>query len=134
MYCTNCGNKILSSEKFCINCGFQVLSNSDNEPTSQTTLEVTVSKKKDEKWYHRLGIVIYVLAHLPLLIVVPVVWSENAEYYSSYSKAYYGSDLESFWYSLLTIIIWVGVLRLIKMTVNYIVRGIKPKFKDLLHF
>ncbi len=133
MFCTNCGNKIDSNEKFCTNCGFQVMNANNSSNTPQAEVVSTI-KKRNEKWYHRLGVVIYVVAHLPLLFIVPAVWSANARYYSTYSKKFYGSDAEAFGYSLLTIIIWLIVLRLIKMATKYIVIGKKPKMKDLMFF
>ncbi len=132
MFCTNCGNKIDINEKFCTNCGLEGLGINNKNP--QTARETAISVKKDEKLYHRLGVVIYVIAHLPLLVIVPVVWSENARYYSSYTKTYSGSDFEAFLYSVLTIIICLLVLRLIKMATKYIVIGIKPKMRDLIFF
>jgi len=133
MFCTNCGNKIDLNEKFCTNCGFQVMS-ANNISIAPEVKDTPTLNKKNERWYHRLGVVIYFVAHLPLLFIVPVVWSENASYYSTYSKKFYGSDAEAFGYSLLTIIIWLIVLRLLKMATKYIVIGKKPKMKDLMFF
>lgn len=127
MFCEECGNRYGEGENFCIKCG-----NSLNGTTD------LVSKKRDtkhnERWWHRLANVVYVVAHLPLLLVVPLVWSENARYYSSYSEEYRGSDGEALWYCILTIVIWVVVLRLIKIAVRYVASGVKPQFKDLLRF
>ena len=134
MYCENCGNEYSPEENFCIKCG---------SPLGAASLESTVKpvnempeakKKKDERWYHRLGVVAYVIAHLPLLIVLPIVWSENDTSYNSYSRSYTDTSGEAFWYCLLTLVIWVLVLRLIKMALKYVVRGTKPKFKDLIYF
>jgi|GEM_PF-1613913 hypothetical protein len=134
MYCENCGNEYSPEENFCIKCGNALEeAGSNNAPVSVSEMP-DFNKKQDERWYHRFGIVVYVLAHLPLLIVVPIVWSENAREYSTYYKSYRGSDSEAFWYCFLTIIIWIGVLRLIKIATRYIIGGTKPKFKDLLYF
>lgn len=127
MFCEKCGNKYGDGENFCIKCGSS-LSN------TVTSVNKTLEVKKDERWWHRLANVVYVAAHLPLLIVVPIIWSENARYYSSYSKEYRGSDGEALWYCILTIVIWIVVLRLIKMAVRYIGVGVKPRMKDMLRF
>jgi ABC-type uncharacterized transport system fused permease/ATPase subunit len=123
MFCVTCGNELDEVEKFCTECG--------NTTTPEESVTEIVS---EERWWHRLGIVIYITVHLPLLIIVPLVWSSNAEYYSSYSNTYRGSDGDAFWYSVLTIIIYIGVIRLMKMAVKYITKGIKPKWRDVLYF
>lgn len=123
MFCITCGNKLNDGEKFCTECG------------NLTTSEKSVTKAhNDERWWHRLANVFYVFAHLPLLIIVPLVWTENARQYSTYYKTYRGSDGEAIWYCFLTIVIWLLVLRLAKMALRYIVHGSKPKFKELLFF
>lgn len=124
MFCEKCGNKYGEAEKFCIKCG--------NSLGETMTPRNTPTTNKDERWWHRLANVVYVAAHLPLLLMVPLVWTENAREYSSYYKEYRGSDGEALWYCILTIVIWVAVLRLIKMAVRYVGVGVKPSFKDLL--
>lgn len=131
MFCINCGTQIKDDEKFCTGCGVAVQTKKDTDKTSEIP---QTSDKPTQQWWQRLGIVVYILAHLPLLIMVPLVWSSNAEYYSSYSGGYRGSDSEAFWYCILTILIWVGVLRLIKLASSYVIVGAKPKLKDLLYF
>ena len=133
MFCTNCGNEIISHEKFCTNCGLKVMSANKSSIASEFK-DVSILKIENGKWYHRLVVVIYVVAHLPLLFIIPAVWSANARYYSTYSKKFYGSDAEAFGYSILTIIIWLIVLRLIKMATKYVVLGKKPNIKDLVFF
>jgi cytoskeletal protein RodZ len=61
---------------------------------------------------------------LPLLIIIPVVWSENS--YSYYGG---GSEGEAFWYSLLTLVIYMAIARLIKIAVLYVALGRKPEWK-----
>jgi hypothetical protein len=131
MFCEKCGNKYQQGENFCTNCGAS-LENKLFNATTPTPAEPET--KKEERWWHRLANVIYIIAHLPLLIIVPLVWTENARQYSTYTKTYRGSDGEALWYCFLTIVIWLLVLRLVKMTLKYIARETKPKFKDLLHF
>lgn len=117
MYCENCGNKIDESHKFCTKCGHSTV------PTEKTTARQSEILPNDRGW-HRLLKVLYIVAYLPLLIVIPIVWNESS--YSRYSGDTYG---EAFWYSLLTLVAWVIVLRLIKIAVLYVVIGRKPEWK-----
>ena len=100
----------------------------------QKTEVTTDSINKDEKWYHRLAIVVYILSHIPLIFVVQAVWLEYAREYSYYHKTYVGSDADALWLSFIAIIIYILVLRLIKMIIKYILKGTKPKLKTLLYF
>lgn len=118
MFCENCGNKLDSSHKFCTRCGSSA-THVENTTASQPEVSLDGSK------WRRLLKVLYIVAYLPLLIVVPIVWSESS--YSSYYGYNYG---EAFWYSFLTFIIWVIVLRLMKIAVLYVIIGYKPKWKE----
>lgn len=132
MFCTQCGNKLDEGSKFCTGCGMsQVHTSSQTQSYEQREKSVQVT---EEKWWHRVGVVAYVIAHLPLLIVVPIVWEDNAQRYSYILEDYIGSDSEAFWACIMTIFFWILTLRLIKMTLKYIVSAKKPKFKDLLYF
>lgn len=120
MYCENCGNKINSSDRFCTKCGHsQIDQTVAAKPSQHTNL--------NDKWWYRLLLVIYVSVHLPLLAIIPLVWNENLPYCYSYSC--HGSYGEAFWYSLLTLAIYIGVLRLIKIAIMYIAFSEKPKWK-----
>ena len=126
MFCENCGSKIDSSHKFCIKCGRSI--SADTKKTSTPNL----TPQKEDKWWHRLSRVFYIVLYLPLLLIVPLVWSENtpSSYYSYYSKetTYSGSYGEAFWYSLITLIIYLVVVRLIKITFQYIVSAKRPEW------
>jgi len=128
MFCTNCGKKKEDTEKFCTQCG-----ESGNGEVLISDYAAT-NEKVNERWWDRLFRVFYITVHLPLLLIVPIVWSENALQYSSYYKTWRGSDVVAFWYSVLTIFFWLLALRLIKMAIKYIVKGTSPKFNDLLRF
>jgi hypothetical protein len=135
MFCIKCGKKIQYDEKFCTSCGASIITDKNSETKSSAEKEDQYSSSKSEStWWKRLLFVTYIVAHLPLLIVVPVVWMENSRRYSSYSNSYYGSDGEAFWYVILTIFFWLLTLRLLKIALKYIANGIKPKLKDLLYF
>lgn len=125
MYCQHCGNKIEDSEKFCSKCGYSVV--------PKATEDTHHAQIADDKWYLRLAKVIYIFLYIPLPFTLWGVWtsSDPYSYYSSYSREWisYGSYEEAFWYSLLTLVIWIGVLRLLKIAVLYIATGRKPVWK-----
>lgn len=122
MYCENCGNKLDTSHKFCTKCGHSAAS-TDSKITKQNHSTL------DERWWHRLLKVLYIIAYLPLLLIIPLVWSENSSSYDYYSRTYTDTIGEAFWYSLLTLVIYMAVVRLIKIAVLYIAVGRKPEWK-----
>ena len=122
MYCEKCGNKINISDKFCTKCGHSVM---QVEKSEQAPEVFTV--QLNERWWHRLLKVLYIVAYLPLLLIIPLVWSSNTlSCYYSYCS---GSYTEAFWYSILALVIYVLILRLVKLAVNYVVGGRKPEWK-----
>ena len=125
MFCEKCGNKLKENHKFCTECGHSNLDKQESKQTPSNILE--------QKWWFRLAKVFYIFLYMPLPFVIIGVWSENDpySYYSSYSNQYYshGSYSEAFWYSLLTLVVWVVILRLIKITFLYIAFGKKPQWK-----
>lgn len=133
MFCTNCGNKITGKEKFCTECGASI-HDGQKVSTAENLSHSDIKSVHHERWWYRLAVVMYITAHLPLLVVVPLVWDANSRYYSTYSKTYSGSDWEAFGACVITIFFWVLTLRLIKLALRYVVSGKKPKFKDVLKF
>ncbi len=130
MYCTECGRKIEDNNKFCTNCGHAYFHLVDQNSDRQTNLTST----NQEKWWYRLLKVIYIFIYLQILWIVPVVWSENSStYVSGGNYSYYGHYEDTFGaafgYSLLTIVIFVVILRLVKISVQYIILGYRPKWK-----
>ena len=119
MYCKNCGNNIESNQIFCTKCGNKVNSDLSKNKTP-------FSKAKE--WWQRLLDVVYILAYIPLILIIIVVWNSNAQscYYNSCS----GSLSESFGYSILALIIYMVILRLIKLAVVYVVSGQKPEWDN----
>lgn len=113
MFCEECGNKIKDGHKFCIKCGYSIVSNSPENKKRELV--------DNEKWWHRLLKVLYIISYIPLLIIIPIVWSTNTCYYCSKS--------DSFWYSLLTLFIYVVIIRLIKIAILYVILGRRPKWK-----
>jgi len=128
MFCKNCGNKIEKDLKFCTKCGNSVVYNEkENFKINQKIIIL------NDKWWHRLLKVIYIITYIPLLLIVPLVWSENLPYCYTYTYSVpscSGSYSESFWYSLLTLVIYVVIIRLIKIAVLYVVVGQKPEWKN----
>ena len=123
MYCEHCGTKIDKSHKFCTKCG---------NATDPAQVKATVTQHPvlalNDKWWHRLLKVLYIIVYFPLLGIVPMVWSSNVPYcYASYSC--YGSYSEAFWYSVLTLVIYVVTIRLIKISVIYVAFGRKAEWK-----
>lgn len=123
MFCDKCGHQ-LNNERFCPNCGQEIYH------TKIETVHILVSQ---DKWYIRLAKVIYIALYIPLPFVFCGVWTSNTpySYYSSYSNEYisYGSYSEAFWYSLLTLVVWIVILRLLKITIFYVFSGRKPNWK-----
>lgn len=121
MYCENCGNKIQDGYKFCTKCG--------NSTDGSTKGNVGTSSKQShsEAWWFRLLKVLYIVLYLPLLIIVPFVWSTNSSSYSYYGNT--DTTGQAFWYSLLTLLVYMVIVRLIKLATLYIAVGRKPEWK-----
>lgn len=119
MYCEHCGTKLEQGHKFCTKCGHSTV-----PVQTKTASAHQPALSLNDKWWHRLLKVLYVVTYLPLLVIIPVVWSENS--YSYYGG---GSSGEAFWYSLLTLVIYMAIARLIKIAVLYVALGRKPEWK-----
>ena len=119
MYCEHCGTKLEQGYKFCTKCGHSTL-----PAQTKTVAPPQPALSLNDKWWHRLLKVLYVISYLPLLIIIPTVWSESS--YSYYSGSTEG---EAFWYSLLTLVVYMAIARLIKITVLYVAFGRKPEWK-----
>lgn len=126
MFCENCGNKMQEGHKFCTKCGHSNMTSS-----TAPIIKQTIPLATNEKWWHRLLRVVYIFLYLQILWIVPVVWSSNSSSYSGYyGGTYHYEDTPgaAFWYSVLAIVIFVVVLRLIKLTVLYVAKGQKPEW------
>lgn len=126
MFCTNCGKQIPEKSSFCTECGYS---------TEQgVQLKTSPANHLDQKWWLRFAKVIYISLYIPLPFVLFVVWSENSEYcnygyYPNYNTTCTNTLGEAFWYSLLTLVILVVILRLVKTTFLYISLAQKPQWK-----
>ncbi len=126
MFCEHCGNKLDISYKFCTKCGQLVFS-----AQTKTTAIKQPALTLNDKWWYRLLKVIYILLYVPLLGIIPLVWSENSSSYNYFSRPYTVTDTSgsAFWYCLLTLVIYIIIARLIKISVLYISIGRKPEWK-----
>jgi uncharacterized membrane protein YvbJ len=115
MFCDNCGNKIQQGHKFCMTCGQTV--------SCRSVGETSANHVHDQKWWFRLVKVLYIVFYIPLPFVIWGVWAANSETYNYYTRKYTSTVANAFWYSLLTLIIYVVVLRLLKITFLYIAFG-----------
>lgn len=135
MFCTNCGAKLNTDTSFCTECG-KATSLVENQPKPTPSYQtITQPKSVSERWWHRLGRVIYYGMYLNLLWMIPLTWSENTSYYSSYSKTYSDSYGEAFWYTLLACVIYVGILRVFNIGTVYVVKVEKLNWhKEVISF
>lgn len=122
MFCENCGNKIQEGHKFCTKCGHS--SAVDSFPVKSSRAAVIA----DEKWWHRLLKVGYIISYIPLILIVIAVWSANSSDYNYYTRTYTDTSGAAFLWSCLAIAIYVVVIRLIKLAVLYVAFGQKPEW------
>lgn len=100
---------------------------------NESTSKISISTNLDQKLWYRLSKVVYVILYGFLLIIISTVWDVNSSTYTGYSTAYGGiyEDTygKAFWYSLLALLIYIAIVRLIKITFLYIALGQKPQWK-----
>lgn len=118
MNCTNCGDKTKEDASYCTSCGGETKEMKEGD-----------TNLSEDKWWYRVLKVVYIALYLPLLSIVPGVWYDTTPYYSSSAGEYIGSYAEAFLYSLITLLVYLAVVRLIKITVLYIISGDKPEWK-----
>lgn len=121
MFCEKCGNKLKEDHKFCTECG--------HSTGDESVLKTSTSINLDQKWWYRLAKVIYVILYIPLPFLVILTWNENSSSYNYFSKTYTDTTGEAFWYSFLTLVVYVIIVRLIKITFLYITLAEKPQWK-----
>ncbi len=130
MFCENCGNKLQEKSKFCTQCGQSVVPISESVNVG-SALEMSPSSAA---WWYRLLKVVYITLYIPLPFILWLVWSENSSYYSYYSNVTTYTIGEAFCYSLLTLVIYLSILRLVKIATLYIAIGRKPEWgKEFKH-
>lgn len=125
MFCENCGKKLQEGYKFCTQCGQSVTPTSESVNVRQTW---EMSPTCDAWWY-RLLKVVYIFFYIPLPFILWLVWSESSTSYDYYSKTTTDTMGEAFWYSLLTLVIYLSILRLVKIATLYIAIGRKPEWR-----
>jgi hypothetical protein len=125
MFCEKCGNKLKENHKFCTGCGHSNIDKQESKPAIVNILE--------QKWWFRFSKVLYIFLYGLLLLIIPLVWSENSSTYTGYSTTYGGRYEDTygkaFWYSLLTLLVYIAIMKLIKITFLYIAFGQKPQWK-----
>jgi hypothetical protein len=97
-----------------------------NVPTRQAS---GVSASMNEKWWFRLAKVFYIFLYLPLILTVWAAWIMNSSSYDYASQTYTNTTGLAIWYSLITLVICVVIVRLIKITFLYIALGQKAEWK-----
>ena len=131
MFCSNCGTRINDSEHFCVQCGSKQLDT--RKPKQEVQQKIHEQKETEEKWWHRLAKVFYIVMHLPLLLIIPVVWTLNSTSYVRYG-VYEDTPALATWYVFLTLIIYLTAIRLMRVAFLYVVRAEKPSWKKFLQF
>lgn len=124
-FCHKCGKKLEDTERYCAECGTSVVI---EKPIKDTSAQ----KNVNEKWWFRFAKVVYIILYLPLLAVIPIVWSINSSEYVGYGingSVYNDTPAKAFLYSLLALAIYVVIARLIKITFLYITFGQKPEWQ-----
>lgn len=120
MYCENCGHKMDGSHKFCTKCG---------SPMRQDKIPVSAAAISDEKWWLRLLKVAYILLYLPLPLFLLIAWSANSSSYDWYTHTTTDTTGSAIWYSFLTLLVYMAVVRLIKIATLYVAMGQRPQWK-----
>jgi len=124
MFCENCGEKLQEGYKFCTQCGHSAFSVSETMNVRQTTR----TNSSSDAWWYRLLKVVYIFLYIPLPFILWLVWSESSTSYNYYSEITTDTAGEAFWYSLLTLVIYLSILRLMKIATLYIAIGRKPEW------
>lgn len=124
MFCENCGNKMQEGHKFCTKCGHSNVPATAAAPAANRGSTPSL----DDRWWNRLLKVVYIFFYLQILWIVPVVWSVNSTSWSYYG-GYEDTTASAFWYSVLTIVIFVVIMRLIKVSALYVLIGQKPDWR-----
>lgn len=119
MFCENCGNTIQHGHKFCMKCGQPINTHMPNQ---------SIIADHDQVWWFRMAKVIYIVLYIPLPFVLWGAWAANSESYNYYTRTYTSTAGNAFWYSLITLIIYVVILRLLKITFLYIAFGQKVQW------
>ena len=131
MYCHKCGNNMKMHDQFCDRCGQPAVTSSEERSETDTSTS-------SDKWWQRLAKVVYIFLWLQILWIVPTVWMANNDKYEGYYGGqfhYTNTDGKAFWYSVLSVVLFLISIRLLKITLQYIFLGKKPlwrkQFKQL---
>ncbi len=129
MHCENCGNQIKDGNTFCVNCGHKAPEKSVR----------ALNELETKPWFRFLK-VLYIFAFFILLVIVYFVFDESSKTwnYSYYSGGSYTYDYgDGIWYAFLTYLGGSAFLKLIKVSLYYVMRGRNPdwavEFKRVLN-
>ncbi len=129
MFCTYCGAPLNETDKFCIKCG------RPTSPDTEPTQKIKSVSRPDERWWYRLAKIFYILLYFPLPLVILIAWEENRSSYDYLTRSTVDTSEKAFWYSLLTLVIYLAIIRLIKISFLYVMLGRKPDWqKELKKF
>ena len=122
MYCEHCGNKIQDGYKFCTKCGNLAVSELPRK------VEKIQLSEHNDKWWYRLLRVMYILMYIPLPFILMIVWSSSNSTYDYYTSSRVDTTGTAFCYSIIAVVIYFAIVRLIKIAVVYIAVGRKPEW------
>lgn len=122
MFCENCGKEMQNGDKFCTKCGNPAL-----VPDKPCGTKLS-AKLSEERWWYRLLKVFYVFVYIPLPFLLWLVWADSSTSYDYYSQITTQTQGEAFWYSLLTLLIYLSIVRLVKIAVLYVAIAQKPRW------
>lgn len=123
MFCTNCGASVNETDQFCTKCG---RANSLNPESAQ---QISSTRHSDERWWHRLVKIIYILLYIPLPLVIYGAWIVNSQDYDYLTRSVVDTSGKAFGYMLLTLVIYLTIVRLIKVAFLYVTLGQKPDWR-----
>lgn len=115
MHCENCGQKLESNQTYCTSCGTKV-SHQENQNFSS------------DSWWLRLLKVAYIILYIPLPFILYITWTINASTWDYYAGSK-DNSAAAFWYCVLAAIIYLTIIRLIKIAILFIALGSRPKWK-----
>lgn len=121
MFCSNCGKELQIGDEFCTACGQAVASK---------VISQQINGLQQEVWWYRLLKVFYILLYIPLPLLILLVWSESSTTYDYTTKRSTDTSGAALWYSFITLIIYLTILRLVKVSTLYIIAAQKPKWRQ----
>ncbi len=126
MFCSNCGTQHQENDRFCLNCG-RSLVHTIERPISATPVEHAL-----DSWWFRLSKVFYILLYFPLIAILAIVWEECRTTYNVTTNSVDDTLGAALFYSLITVFIYLTVMKLLKVAFIYIAFGKRPNWRKEL--